>query len=207
VDSPPIEAYMTPNTTMDSTLDSSELYSTPLSDISAFKMKSLNNLANISAGDSGMGARMMSLGSLNVSGAAHERSFGETPIDLIKTKKEFEKSRFKNARIQSLSNIFVMAENRDGRNGQAQRASLHSWTGNNGLAMNLEKRYDEIDSDDVFMPLNGKGKGKVSQKNGSKNSEAFKKPPPQMRVLRKEKSSSCIERGRYTLAGLYEKDR
>lgn len=222
LDSPPIEAYMTPNTTIDSTVDSNELYSTPLSDISAFKMKSLTNLANISLNQSGEGAmtRMMSLGSLDSSAIAHERSFGETPIDLMKTKFKFEKSRFPNARIQSLSNIFVNYEEnveyRDARNIHVQRASLHSWNvhtqNTNGLAMNLEKRYDQIDKDDdVFLPLNG-NKGNVNKSNGkangSKNEKAFKKPP-QLRILRKEKSSSSIEtaRGRHTFSSLYDKHR
>lgn len=116
-ESPSDEMYKTPNTTLDNTSspnDSAmEIYGTPLSDFTLVKMKSMTNLLDEKNGGGHLKlipekdssttnlARMKSLGSL----ANQERNFGDTPTDLLKMKRDFESTRFNNAKMQSLNNL------------------------------------------------------------------------------------------------------
>lgn len=203
------EIYKTPNTTIDYGNDeNSEIFFTPTSDFPLYKMKSLTNLSllednsTVSFNNEQSILKMPSLGNLNLTD--YERSFGETPIELIKNNIAIKNNR-RNSKIQSLSNLFsyTIDNNENTKSfkndneshkkiaNHQHRSSLQNYNGrydqgkNVQLVLNLEDRFDET-NDDVFA---------FSQKKGS---DVFKKPEKsQTRILRKEKSSSSIEMMRY----------
>lgn len=98
-DSPNDDVFRTPNTTIDGDDTIIEAYGTPNGDFSMMKMKSMNNLLDeaelLSPG--GM-SRMKSLNQL-------DNENGDTPVDLVKLKRDFEKKRFNDVKMQSLSNL------------------------------------------------------------------------------------------------------
>jgi hypothetical protein len=101
-ESPPLEIYRTPNSTLevddddDSGLD---VFCTPNADTTLMKMKSMNNLLDSVAMSGGNLSRMKSLGRLD------ETIQGDTPIDLIRLKRDFELKRFNDAKMQSMNNL------------------------------------------------------------------------------------------------------
>lgn len=97
-DSPTDEMFRTPNTTIDADDSALEAFSTPIGDFSLMKMKSMNNLLDAVEPQSGSLSRMKSLSQL-------EKENGDTPVDLVRLKKDFETKRFNNAKMQSLNNL------------------------------------------------------------------------------------------------------
>lgn len=98
-DSPTDEIFRTPNTTIDADDSVLEAFSTPIGDFSMLKMKSMTNLLDeIETMHSESLSRMKSMSQL-------EKENGDTPVDLVKLKKDFEKNRFNDAKMQSLSNL------------------------------------------------------------------------------------------------------
>lgn len=91
-DSPNDEVFRTPNTTLESDDTTYEAYSTPIGDFSAMKMKSMNNLLEGELLTPGGMSRMKSLNHLDCE--------GDTPVDLVKLKREFERKK-----MQSLTNL------------------------------------------------------------------------------------------------------
>lgn len=101
-ESSPIEVYRTPNSTLDAEDDDDsglDVFCTPNADTSLMKMKSMNNLMDSVALSGGNLSRMKSLGRLD------EGSHGDTPIDLIRLKRDFELKRFNDAKMQSMNNL------------------------------------------------------------------------------------------------------
>lgn len=107
-DSPTDEMFRTPNTTLDADDSGMDTFSTPIGDFSAVKMKSMNNLLDdtLSINTDGL-SRMKSLNRLDEDG-------GDTPVDLVKLKRDFEKKRFNDAKIQSLTNLLNGDDSLDG---------------------------------------------------------------------------------------------
>lgn len=92
-DSP--EIFRTPNTTIDADDSAVEDFATPNGEFTLMKMKSMNNLADdFNAMHDGRLSRKKSL-SQN----------GDTPVDLVKLKNDFESKRFNDAKMQSLTNL------------------------------------------------------------------------------------------------------
>lgn len=99
-DSPTDDMFRTPNTTIDADDSALDDFSTPLGDFSVMKMKSMNNLVDdFEAKHDGKLSRKKSL-SQN----------GDTPVDLVKLKNDFETKRFNNAKMQSLTNLLSVDE-------------------------------------------------------------------------------------------------
>lgn len=99
-DSPSDEVFRTPNTTLDVEDSALETFSTPIGDFSMMKMKSMNNLLDeVETIYKGNLSRMKSLSEID------KENGGDTPIGLIRMKKDFENKRFNNAKMQSLSNL------------------------------------------------------------------------------------------------------
>lgn len=128
LDSPTDEMFRTPNTTLDADDSAIENFSTPIGDFSAVKMKSMNNLFDntLSLNTEGL-SRMKSLSQL-------EQEGGDTPVDLVKLKRDFEKKRFNDAKMQSLNNLINGDDSIDGMisrrhlydNGSASTLDRHS---------------------------------------------------------------------------------
>lgn len=107
-DSPTDDMFRTPNTTIDADDSAIEDYSTPLADYSAMKMKSMNNLFDdTEMVCHGSMSRMKSMSQL-------EGEHGDTPVDLVKLKRDFTTKRFNNAKMQSLNNLANGADEADG---------------------------------------------------------------------------------------------
>lgn len=102
-ESPPLEIYRTPNGTIDGEDDDSglDVFCTPNADTSLMKMKSMNNLLDQVALSGGILSRMKSLGHLDESINAN----GDTPINLIRLKRDFELKRFNDAKMQSMNSL------------------------------------------------------------------------------------------------------
>lgn len=102
-ESSPLEIYRTPNSTLDPDDDDSglDVFCTPNADSSLMKMKSMNNLLDQVALSGGILSRMKSLGHLDESNSG----FGDTPIDLLRLKRDFETKRFNDAKMQSMNNL------------------------------------------------------------------------------------------------------
>lgn len=99
-DSPSDEVFRTPNTTLDADDSALDNFSTPIGDFSLMKMKSMNNLLDeVERMHNGSLSRMKSLSEIE------RDNGGDTPIDLIKLRNDFENKRFNNAKMQSLSNL------------------------------------------------------------------------------------------------------
>ena len=99
-DSPNDEMFRTPNTTLDADDSALDTFSTPIGEFGVMKMKSMNNLLDaVEAMHKGNLSRMKSLSQIE------KESGGDTPVDLIKMRKDFENKRFNNAKMQSLSNL------------------------------------------------------------------------------------------------------
>lgn len=109
IDSPTDDMFRTPNTTIDADDSAMETFSTPLSgDFSMLKMKSMNNLLDcVGLTPNGSMSRMKSLNQL-------EKECGDTPVDLVKLKRDFETKRFNDAKMQSLSNLTNGDDEADG---------------------------------------------------------------------------------------------
>lgn len=104
LDSPTDEVFRTPNTTLDVDDD----FSTPIGDISTMKMKSMTNLLDeVEMSQNENLSRMKSLSQL-------EQENGDTPVDLVKLKRDFERKRFNNAQMQSLTNLTNGLDDVDG---------------------------------------------------------------------------------------------
>lgn len=118
-DSPNDEVFRTPNTTIDADDSVLDAFSTPLGDFSMLKMKSMNNLLDeIEMMHTESLSRMKSMSQL-------EKENGDTPVDLVKLKKDFENNRFNDAKMQSLSNL---EDGHDDIDGMINRRN-HSDTG------------------------------------------------------------------------------
>lgn len=101
-ESPKLEIYRTPNSTLDVEDDDDsglDVFCTPNADTTLMKMKSMNNLLDSVALSGGNLSRMKSLGRLD------DGSHGDTPIDLIRLKRDFELKRFNDAKMQSMNNL------------------------------------------------------------------------------------------------------
>lgn len=108
MDSPTDDMFRTPNATIDADDSALEAFSTPIGDISMMKMKSMNNLLDfVDMTPNGNMSRMKSLNQL-------EKECGDTPVDLVKLKRDFEMKRFNNAKMQSLSNLTNGDDEADG---------------------------------------------------------------------------------------------
>jgi hypothetical protein len=93
--------YKTPNSTIDNDDDSGfDVFCTPSADISLMKMKSMNNLhdATFSIHKNGNNCG-------NLSRMKSMDNVGDTPINLVRLKRDFEVKRFNNAKIQSMNNL------------------------------------------------------------------------------------------------------
>jgi hypothetical protein len=90
----PDEIFRTPNTTIDADDSAVDDFGTPIGDLSLVKMKSLSNLLDLEMLKGGKLSRKKSL-SQN----------GDTPVDLVKLKKDFETKRFNDAKMQSMTNL------------------------------------------------------------------------------------------------------
>lgn len=98
-DSPGDEVFRTPNTTIDADDSAVDDYGTPIGDFSSMKMKSMTNLLDeVVLNNSDHMARMRSLSQL-------EQENGDTPVDLVRLKREFVDKRFNDAKMQSLTNL------------------------------------------------------------------------------------------------------
>lgn len=98
-DSPTDDMFRTPNTTIDADDSALDTFSTPIGDFSLMKMKSMNNLLDE------IGLRKNNLSRMKSLSQMEKENGGDTPIDLIKLRNEFENKRFNNAKMQSLSNL------------------------------------------------------------------------------------------------------
>lgn len=103
----PDDIFRTPNTTLDADDSALESFSTPIGDFSHMKMKSMNNLLDAIALQNKSLSRMKSMSEL-------EKEHGDTPVDLVKLKRDFETKRFNNAKMQSLSNLTNGEDDIDG---------------------------------------------------------------------------------------------
>lgn len=107
-ESPTDEMFRTPNTTLDADDSAIDNYSTPIGDFSMMKMKSMTNLLDeVEMMHSDNLARMKSLSEL-------EKENSDTPVDLIKLKRDFEVKRFNDAKMQSMSNLANGFDDNDG---------------------------------------------------------------------------------------------
>lgn len=107
-DSPTDDLFQTPNTTIDADDSALDDFRTPNADFSMVKMKSMNNLLDeITMMHKSSLSRMKSLSEL-------EKESGDTPVDLVKLKKDFELKRFNNAKMQSLTNLADSDDETDG---------------------------------------------------------------------------------------------
>lgn len=107
-DSPTDDMFRTPNTTIDADDSALDDFRTPNADFSMVKMKSMNNLLDeIELMHRNNLSRMKSLSEL-------EKENGDTPVDLVKLKKDFELKRFNDARMQSLTNLSNGDDEADG---------------------------------------------------------------------------------------------
>lgn len=97
-ESPTDEVFRTPNTTLDADDSAVDEYGTPIGEFSVMKMKSMNNLLDMHINQPESLSRMKSMSRLDQEG-------GDTPVDLVKLKQDFENKRFNNAKMQSLTNI------------------------------------------------------------------------------------------------------
>jgi len=260
------EIFRTPNTTLDQD-DSMDDFATPIGDFSLMKMKSMNNLLD---GIDGSGSkshtplhdghnmsRMKSMGNL-------EKDFGDTPLDLVKLKQDFETKRFNRVRMNSMTNLDkakdcdeidggrrhhsdngpspepLLADNRRltprKRVGNTKYIGADSTEENNYQLMKMRSMSTitdivnnngkwSKDYDPFWRASGGGGKDvrkydrtyivpikleeRLTEVNGNANRkdvEVFKIPGDnQMLVLRKEKSSSCIDNMRNRGSSLYER--
>lgn len=99
LDSPSDEIFRTPNSTLDADDSALEKFSTPIGDFSMMKMKSMNNLFDDTLSlNSETLSRMKSLSQI-------EQEVGDTPVDLVKLKRDFVKKRFNDAKMRSINNL------------------------------------------------------------------------------------------------------
>jgi len=99
-ESPTNEMYRTPNSTLDGDDDSGfDVFCTPTADLTLMKMKSMNNLHDITLTNDLTLLRMKSLGHLNDS---HNDN---TPIDLLRLKRDCELDQCNDAKIHSMNNL------------------------------------------------------------------------------------------------------
>lgn len=152
--------YKTPNSTLEIDDDDSglDVFCTPNADLSLMKMKSLNNLYEVallngSENLTGNLSRMKSLGQLDEScntntNNNHKNNInGDTPIDLVRLKREFEMKRFNDAKIQSMNNLHNNDDGYDDIDGGFNSRRHHSDNGSpppakevNRLSLQTPKR-------------------------------------------------------------------
>jgi hypothetical protein len=109
-----LEIYRTPNSTLDGDDDDDsglDIFCTPNADTSLMKMKSLSNLLDqvLLSGGANHLSRMKSLGNLD------ESSAGDTPVDLIRLRRDFETQRFNEGKMQSVNSLANGRDVIDGR--------------------------------------------------------------------------------------------
>jgi hypothetical protein len=108
-DSPTDEMFKTPNTTIDADDSAVEEFKTPnTAETTLTKMKSMTNLFD--EVDSACNGRILKINSMGQ--IAKEN--GDTPLELVKQKRDFETKRFNNAKMQSLIDLTIGEDDVDG---------------------------------------------------------------------------------------------
>ncbi|CRL02832.1 CLUMA_CG015878, isoform B [Clunio marinus] len=169
-ESPTDEMFRTPNTTIDADDSAVDNFSTPIGDFSLIKMKSMNNLLDVSESHNESLSRMKSLNNL-------EKEVGDTPVDLVKLRRDFEKKRFNNAKMQSLTNL---VNGEDSVDGMIMNKRHHSDNSPSSIEVNRNKKVykrvgntkyignDSIDDGNNQL-MKMKSMGMISNKNKKSN--------------------------------------
>lgn len=131
--------FRTPNTTLDADDSVLDNFSTPIGEFGIMKMKSMNNLLD--------DVELMYTQNLSRKKSLSQTETeigGDTPIDLIKQRKDFENKRFNNAKMQSLSNLTNGEDYVDGLIGKRHHSDNSPSPELNRLSLQTPKIFKRI---------------------------------------------------------------